>query len=138
MTNSFTTQYIPDEGNTVIKFERGKFGLEFYINDTPWNADSVQSYELTGDETDQLRRLLGCSGVDSEKTDDVYRYHIYAEYPPYGRLWTIDKIYSNQVDPFKDIEPLITDYLVLKEMICNDQGLDCDPSELIIKSLTRL
>lgn len=130
MTNSFTTKYIPDEGNPVIKFERGKFGLEFYINDTPWNADSVQSYELTGDETEQLRRLLGCSGVDSEKADDVYQYHVYAEYPPYGRLWTIDDILT--------INEEVTDYLSLKQVICDDQGLDCDPTELIIKSLTRL
>lgn len=128
--NSFTTKYIPDEGNPVIKFERGKFGLEFYINDTPWNADSVQSYELTGDETEQLRRLLGCSGVDSEKADDVYQYHVYAEYPPYGRLWTIDDILT--------INEEVTDYLSLKQVICDDQGLDCDPTELIIKSLTRL
>ena len=130
MTNSFTTKYIHDEGNPVIKFERGKFGLEFYINDTPWNADSVQSYELTGDETEQLRRLLGCSGVDSEKADDVYQYHVYAEYPPYGRLWTIDDILT--------INEEVTDYLSLKQVICDDQGLDCDPTELIIKSLTRL
>ena len=130
MTNSFTTKYIPDEGNPVIKFERGKFGLEFYINDTPWNADSVQSYELTGDETEQLRRLLGCSGVDSEKADDVYQYHVYAEYPPYGRLWAIDDILT--------INEEVTDYLSLKQVICDDQGLDCDPTELIIKSLTRL
>ena len=130
MTNSFTTKYIPDEGNPVIKFERGKFGLEFYINDTPWNADSVQSYELTGDETEQLRRLLGCYGVDSEKADDVYQYHVYAEYPPYGRLWTIDDILT--------INEEVTDYLSLKQVICDDQGLDCDPTELIIKSLTRL
>ena len=128
--NSFTTKYIPDEGNPVIKFERGKCGLEFYINDTPWNADSVQSYELTGDETEQLRRLLGCSGVDSEKADDVYQYHVYAEYPPYGRLWTIDDILT--------INEEVTDYLSLKQVICDDQGLDCDPTELIIKSLTRL
>lgn len=136
--NSFTTKYIPDEGNPVIKFELVGDQLELHINDTPWNADSVQSYDLTKDETERLRRLLGCSGVDNEKVDNVYRYHVYAEYPPYGRLWTIDKIYSNKVDPFKDIETLITDYLALKEMICDDQGLNCDPTELIIKSLTKL
>jgi hypothetical protein len=77
--NSFTTKYVPDEGNPVIKFELVGDQLEFHINDTPWNEDSVQSYDLTKDETDQLRQLLCCSSADNDKVDDVYRYHFYIE-----------------------------------------------------------
>lgn len=91
--NSFTTKYDPDEGNPVIKFELVGDKLEFHINDTPWNNDNIQSYELTSDETEQLRQLLGCSGADNDKVDDVYRYHVYAEYKtPYGGTWTVDDI----------------------------------------------
>jgi len=128
--NSFTTKYIPDEGNPVIKFELGGDQLEFHINDTPWNADSVQIYDLTKDETEQLRRLLGCSGVDSDDSDEIPKYHIYAEHRnEYGYLWVVDDIY---------ILPDITDHLALKRMILKDQGIDAHPIELTIKSLTRL
>jgi len=130
MTNSFTTKYIPDEGNPVIKFELVGDQLAFHINDTPWNADSVQSYDLTKDETDQLRQLLVCSGVDSDDSDEIHKYHIYAEYRnEYGGLWVVDDIY---------VLPDITDHLALKRMILKDQGIDAHPIELTIKSLTRL
>ncbi len=131
--NSFTTKYIPDEGNPVIKFERGKFGLEFHINDTPWNADSVQSYELTGDETDQLRRLLGCSGVDIDEDIEEYTYHYHAQYKQFSvRTSFIDGMYTFD-------QPITTErYNEFKELLIKDNDLDCKPSELIIKSLTRL